>query len=250
MKRWTMFIAIISLVLLSSISYAATSTTGTLSRSWGNLSVADPYNDDVDGPGNWDGRDIYQGVWWERDDTYDYFRIDLAGAPHDTEYDWAVVYGVYMHGGMGTGAPGTDSYVPVQLSDINWVVDWHPDPAGVSDGALMNPGSTQNEVHFHTYDQTLDTWSTSDLNAADYYIAFDDVNEGAGRNTIQFRLDRAVYGLPSVYTFTGASHDLASDNPTTFDITGSATTPEPASMALMGLALAGMAAFRKRRNSD
>lgn len=233
-------------MLGTGIAYADTASAGTFANfagvSWGSPTIPDPYDDDVDGPASWDGRDIYQGAWWKRGATYDYFRLDLAGAPHDTQYDWAVVYGMYLDGVAG-GAPGTDSYVPNELSNIDFVIDWHPSPADVSADALLDPGSGGNQYHFHAWNGS--SWNTVNLASTEYWISFNDGDESPGNNTIQWRI--ALASLPSVYDFTGASHDLASDEPTTFDLTDTERVPEPTTMALMGLGLAGLAAWRKRR---
>ncbi len=252
--RWIALMAIAGLLLGAGLAYADTASAGTFASfsgvAWGGVTVSDPLNDDVDGPGSFDGRDIYQGVWWVRGATYDYFRMDLAGAPHDTQYDWAVVYGIYMDGVGAAGASGaSDSYVPVELTGIDFIVDWHPDVASVPDDALLNPGTGGNAFHWHVWNQGGGTWSTSALTSFDYWVSFDDVTETAGKNTIQWRIPLA--SLPSTYDFTGATHDLASSTPTTFDLTEPPyRTPEPATMALMGLGLAGLAAIRRRKQAD
>lgn len=106
--RWVTVLAIAGLLVGTGAAYADTASAGTLANfsgvSWGTVTVPDPANDDVDGGSGQDGRDIYEGLWWVRTGSYDYFRMDLKGAPHDTEYDWAVVYGVYMDGISGIDA--------------------------------------------------------------------------------------------------------------------------------------------------
>jgi hypothetical protein len=251
MRRWVALIAIAGLVFGTGLAYADTATAGTFANfsgvSWGSgLFTPDPYNDDVDNdPPNQDGRDIYTGIWWQRDATYDYFRVDLAGAPHDTLYDWANVYGVYMDGMTG-GAPSTDSYVPSELAGVDWIVDWHPATADVTADSLLDPGSGGNVFHFHTW--SSGTWSTTNLAATEYYVAFNDGDESSGNNTMQWRI--ATANLMALYDFTGASHDLASGEGTTFDLTETEQVPEPATLALMGLGLAGLAGIRQRRKED
>lgn len=248
--RWVTVLAIAGLLVGTGAAYADTASAGTLANfsgvSWGTVTVPDPANDDVDGGSGQDGRDIYEGLWWVRTGSYDYFRMDLKGAPHDTEYDWAVVYGVYMDGISGQGAPGTDSYVPKELSGIDFIVDWHPDPASVSQDDLLDPSTSGNQFHWHVWNQGAGTWSSTDLASTEYWVSFDDSSpEGPGDNTIQWRIARSE--VPVAYYFTGASHDLASANPTTFDLTEPPfITPEPATTALIGLGIVGLAAFRRR----
>lgn len=235
MTRWVALIAIMGLVLAGGV--AGADVYGTLNHDWSGAQFhPDPIGDhDDEGTGN-DGRDI-SGMWWDRDATYDYFRLDLAGTPTDTSADWAEVYGIYLDGTAG-GAPATDSYVPPELDGIDWIVDMHPDVAGVPAGDPIGI----NEVHFHSWTGAF--WTTVDLAPSEYLMRIGEA--GSPQNSLQWRIPTA--DLSDFYYYTGATHDLGSGvGASTYDLTETEAVPEPATMALLGLGLAGLAAYRRRR---
>ncbi len=268
MNRWLTAVVIAGLIMGTALAEGSTTHTrgneAIRDKNWQQF-IWDPQgdaflrfdenNEPVYGTG---GRDIYQGVWWTRDSTYDYFRMDLASAPlYCTEQPtWADIYGIYMDGVPGGAPVGTAT--PAELDGIDWAVTWQVDVFGQGVGEITDPQAEDSLFRFRLWDYAADVprWRSKSLGDDDIWVHLTTEQQGPGMNTIQWRIPRSgtvggvSYSLPSMYDITGATHDASSFEPKTYDLTDTATVPEPASMALMGLALAGVAAFKRRRKSE
>ena len=162
------------------------------------------------------------GLWWGRDDTSMYLRMDLAAPPvASTE----ICYGIYADVMPGYGSPPNYYRVPDQLSDVDyyisaffdgtgvvgWAHQWHP--AGLFMETQLPPGYVQ-------------------------------ATENGGR-TIEWLVPYAYPG--GVYPYWGAVVQANFQDTLTMDITSQMFTPEPSTLALLALGAGGL--YLKRRRS-
>jgi hypothetical protein len=197
------------------------------------LSLADPTGDH--NPGANTGADITQ-MMWARDLNNTYFRMDL--------YDGnagASIYGIYVDDNAGPGSPTGDSAMPAEYDgeDISYFTTvrrnndyliWSPEPRQYVWNTMTN-----------SFDLTNNP-ANGILFQVSPYPSFGN----PGTVTLEWQIPNAQ--LPTEYSFWAGtmSYDLSGQR-RTVDITGAAVTPEPTTLALLGLGVGGI--FLKRRRS-
>lgn len=149
--------------------------------------ISDPNNDAGGG-----AKDI-TGVWYAKDVSHQYFRMDLAGAV--TSSDHANLYGILL-----TASPNA-----VMAFTLNGT------------GFLHSP----TDADFGLFDT----------------------------NRLEWRIAKSDLTLPDIFTFSGATADLAFfPFPIAVkDVTGSFTTPIPSAVWLIGSGILGLIGLQRRR---
>lgn len=168
------------------------------------------------------GHDIFTGIWWGMNQTNFAFRIDLQAAPSIT--DAADYYGIYLDTTPGFGTSG--GTIPAGLTDIDWrlVAQWNDLSGDFDTITAQQWNGTQ--------------WVTMSIPGLTFQ---NDMNSGM---TLEWLLPISAMP-PLAYDVYAGTMDTGSPNFTTFDIAGPIHTPEPTTLALLGLGLGGI--FLKRR---
>ena len=112
-----------------------------------------------------------------------------------------------------------------------------------------NPTSASHAPSFHYWNSGTNNWSAvAGLGANDLVIAWGDNGGVPGYSIVEVTLNPTLIGMPGKFTWGTYLHngDESADDrsPDTMDQRG--YTPEPTTLALLPLGLAGLAAWRRR----
>ncbi|MBU0611314.1 MAG: PEP-CTERM sorting domain-containing protein [Armatimonadetes bacterium] len=188
------------------------------------VQLLDPTGDQLTGTGS----DI-TAVWWGAN-SHEYFRLDLDEQP--TIPNHGDIYGVYVDADPLV-AGGAANFIPTELSgegiDFAVIVQFNND--------FLSPRLYQWDDGGGTWVQVPGAVTMYRELGADYSLEWT-FNQGY----LPSVLDPAWHAV----SFWGGV--VAGPAPTTLDLTGEATTPEPTTLALLGLGLGGMYLRRRRRS--
>ena len=179
-------------------------------------------------PPNASGADI-TALMWARDDNYTYFRMDLLDGMPGTS-----LYGIYIHDDA-SGATGSSTFMPQEL-DGNGITSFVTAPR--NSDYLWSPSDFVWNGGSSSFDQ-VSAPSGFAFNVTPY-----PTYNIPGTVTLEWRIENAQ--LPNNFTFWGATMgwDIEGQRHTV-DLTQAAATPEPTTLALLGIGLGGV--FLKRR---
>ena len=183
------------------------------------------YVPDPDDAGGGGGYDILNGIWWAEDGQYQYFRMDLEAQPTAIT-DAGDIYGIYIdaNGTSGTMTNGTPSEFALLGIDYHVLAGYvHDFSTGYQEqwdgSAWVNPpGGT-------IFQQQLDPTT--------------------GHWVLEWGVP--IANLPQNFSFYGGIVDMYPTPSVGLDVTDRGLTPEPCTMALLGLGLGGLYLKRRRR---
>jgi len=198
------------------------------------LTVTDPSGDSD--PGLNTGADITQ-VLWARDLNNTYFRMDLLNG-----YAGANLYGIYLADLSGPGSPGGDHNVPTNLDGSN--VSYFTTVPRNAD--YLNSPPELRQYVWNTGTSSFDM-TTNPANNIVFQVSPYPTYNIPGVVTLEWQIPNTQ--LPNSYAFWGGTMSWSSgDVRHTVDITNQGVTPEPTTLALLGLGLGGMW-FKRRRKA-
>jgi hypothetical protein len=161
------------------------------------------------------------------------FALVLGTSAHAAVYDIAPV-----DGGIGSGTTGTNAFSTAgDVSQFNF--ELLKDAAGPATVSVISPGLL-GAIGGGGADLTVSVFGPSG--------SVDDLISVPSAGGVTFSVPQALL-VAGQYTIQVSAFDLAPLNSfTSYDVE-LAVTPLPAALALFGTALAGLGAFRSRRNS-
>ncbi|MHB8994297.1 MAG: PEP-CTERM sorting domain-containing protein [Armatimonadota bacterium] len=193
------------------------------------LTVGDAVGDTNPPPPLASGADI-TALMWARTETDTFFRMDLLDGYAGTQ-----LYGIYIHDNA-SGATGSNFNLPQELSS-NGITYYVTTPR-----AYDYTWQT-NEYAWNTGTNVFDS-----LGAADgFMVSPYPTHDIPGTVTLEWQIANSQ--LPGDFTFWGSTMGWSNDlgRYATVDITDAGVTPEPTTLALLGIGLGGV--FLKRRRN-
>jgi hypothetical protein len=211
----------------------------------------DPTGDPADGIMPTAGADIYTGIWWGMNLTTTYFRMDLAAQPVGGSAD---IYGIYVHDNHNSLDPSVGhAEMPGEFAYTfgNGPAPWH--------GGGIDWFITSRMINGF-FDPTLYVW-----NGGPNYVAyggpangitFNSQSNGTGGWSLEWALSNTNPDLPYAdlalqdYHWWGATLSQHNGVTTSLDIAPNSvgdSTPEPTTMALLGLGLGGLWLRRRKK---
>lgn len=186
---------------------------------------SDPTGDLLTGSG--DAKDI-TGYWWSRDESFDYFRLDLNGPISSS--DFVNIYGIYLSdGNAGTGSPSSNLIVPGDSS---------------YDGTDFAVTARYNDFGDIQY-KILSVWNGggwTETSVDGQYVSGPVAH-------LEWRVP--IGTLPTDFWFSAGTLSLTGGGApkTTYDVTGKSLTPEPGTWALLAMGIPAVVWFRRRKQS-
>lgn len=178
-------------------------------------------------------------MWFAKDASYYYFRMDVAGAVSDSQNAWDFNIWIDTDNNAATGSQETtiqnSPYIDGTLDGIDNTLSVH-----------YSLGSLSSLPHLHPYTSTS-PWVTSVTLASEGGFFQDTEN---GNKTLEWRIPISVLGTSQMKIYGGVHDralDLSPDITAGYVINGN-NVPEPASFLLMSVGAAA-AGFARRRQS-